>query len=93
MQAIGRPPRQAPGGAPVPYEFPMWPVGIREPFRTRRFECGKDLHRSFGIPREDKPARLTQLAKNYDFFGATAAFFFGHSSARSDRASGPTSAC
>lgn len=59
-----------------PTEFPMYPVGIKEPYRTRRFECGEDLYRSIDIPRDDKPARLTQLAKNYDFFGATAAFFF-----------------
>jgi len=49
---------------------------LRTPFGTRRFECGKDFHRSIGIPREDKPARLTQLAKNYDLFGAAAAFLF-----------------
>jgi len=59
-----------------PTEFPMYPVGIKEPYRTRRFECGEDLYRSIGIPRDDKPARLTQLAKNFDFFGAPAAFFF-----------------
>jgi nitroreductase len=59
-----------------PTEFPMYPVGIEEPYRARRFECGEDLYRSIGIPRDDKPARLTQLAKNFDFFGATAAFFF-----------------
>lgn len=57
-------------------EFPMYPVGIKEPYRTRRFECGEDLYRSIGIPREDKPARLAQLARNFDFFGAPAAFFF-----------------
>lgn len=56
-------------------EFPIYPPAIKEPYRTRRFECGEALYRSIGIPREDKGGRLMQLAKNYDFFGAPAAFF------------------
>ena len=59
-----------------PTEFAMYPDGIKEPYRTRRFECGEALYRSIGVPREDKAARLKQLAKNYEFFGAPAAFFF-----------------
>ncbi len=57
-------------------EFPIYPPGIKEPYRTRRFECGEGLYKAIGIPREDKMGRLTQLAANYDFFGAPAAFFF-----------------
>lgn len=57
-------------------EFPMYPPAIKEPYRTRRFECGEALYRSLGIPREDKTARLRQLAKNFEFFGAPAAYFF-----------------
>lgn len=59
-----------------PTEFAMYPPGIKEPYRTRRFECGEALYRSLEIPREDKAARLAQLAKNFEFFGATAALFF-----------------
>lgn len=57
-------------------EFPMYPPEIKEPYRSRRFKCGEDLYATIGIPREDKGARFAQLAKNYDFFGAPAAFFF-----------------
>lgn len=57
-------------------EFAMYPVGIKEPYRTRRFECGEDLYKSIGVAREDKPARFRQLARNFEFFGAPAAFFF-----------------
>jgi len=57
-------------------EFPMYPSSIKEPYRTRRFECGEDLYRSIGVPREDKRARLEQFARNFEFFGAPAAFFF-----------------
>ncbi len=57
-------------------EFHVYPPAIKEPYRTRRFKCGEDLYASIGIPRENKGARLLQLARNYDFFGAPAAFFF-----------------
>lgn len=57
-------------------EFHIYPPGIKDPYRTRRFECGEALYASIGIPREDKMGRLMQLAKNYEFFGAPAAFFF-----------------
>lgn len=57
-------------------EFHIYPPGIKEPYRTRRFRCGEALYNSIGIPREDKAGRLMQLAKNYEFFGAPAAFFF-----------------
>ena len=59
-----------------PMEFPMYPAEIKEPYRTRRFKCGEDMYATIGIPREDKPARFAQIAKNYDFFGAPAALFF-----------------
>ncbi|MFN2377778.1 MAG: nitroreductase [Candidatus Binatia bacterium] len=65
-------------------EFPMYPPQIKEPYRTRRFTCGEDLYRSIGIPREDKAARLGQIARNFEFFGAPAAFFFSM-----DRQMGP----
>ena len=57
-------------------EFPMYPREIKEPYRSRRFKCGEDLYATIGIPRENKEARLAQMAKNYEFFGAPAAFFF-----------------
>ncbi len=57
-------------------EFHIYPPAIKEPYRTRRFECGEALYRSIAIPREDKMGRLMQLARNYEFFGAPAAFFF-----------------
>jgi nitroreductase len=57
-------------------EFPMYPPAIKEPYRTRRYACGEALYESIGISRENKPARLGQLAKNFEFFGAPAALFF-----------------
>ena len=53
-------------------EYHVYPPGLKEPYRSRRFKCGEDLYATIGIPRENKPARLMQLAKNFDFFGAQA---------------------
>jgi nitroreductase len=59
-----------------PREYQVYPPDLWEPFRTRRWECGEDLYASIGIPREDRPARLRQLARNFDFFGAPVGLFF-----------------
>lgn len=47
-----------------------YPQNLWEPYRTRRFANGEDMYRSIGVPREDKEARLRQVAKNATFFGA-----------------------
>jgi nitroreductase len=57
-------------------EYDVYPPNLWEPFRTRRFQNGEDLYAAIGIPREDKPARLRQLAKNGAFFGAPVGLFF-----------------
>jgi nitroreductase len=57
-------------------EYEVYPPELWDPFRTRRFVCGEDLYASIGIPREDKPARLRQLARNLELFGAPVGLFF-----------------
>ena len=57
-------------------EYDVYPENLWEPFRTRRFQCGEDLYASINIPREDRPARLRQLANNVSFFGAPVGLFF-----------------
>jgi nitroreductase len=57
-------------------EYEVYPANLWDPFRTRRFQNGEDLYASIGIPREDKPARLRQLAKNGELFGAPVGLFF-----------------
>ena len=47
-----------------------YPPNLWEPYRSRRFKNGEDLYKTIGVPREDKAARLEQLAKNGRFFGA-----------------------
>ncbi|HXV01113.1 MAG TPA: nitroreductase [Caulobacteraceae bacterium] len=57
-------------------EYEVYPPELWDPFRTRRFQCGEDLYASIAIPREDRPARLRQLARNLEFFGAPVGLFF-----------------
>jgi len=57
-------------------EYDVYPPNLWDPFRTRRYQCGEDLYASIGIGRDDRSARLMQLAKNADFFGAPVALFF-----------------
>ena len=57
-------------------EYAVYPENLWDPMRTRRFECGEDLYASIGIPREDRPARFRQLARNAEFFGAPVGLFF-----------------
>ena len=55
--------------------YPVYPESLKEPYRTARFQLGEAMYATIGIPRDDKPARLRQMAKNYDFFGAPSAIF------------------
>lgn len=57
-------------------EFPVYPAGLAEPWRSRRHQVGEQLYASIGIKREDRPARLSQFARNYELFGAPVGLFF-----------------
>jgi nitroreductase len=59
-----------------PPEYNVYPPDLHEPYRSRRYKCGEDLYNALGIPREDKPARLFQFAKNLRGFGAPMVLFF-----------------
>jgi len=55
--------------------YEIYPPSLWDPHRTARFELGEQMYATIGIGRDDKPARFAQMAKNFDFFGAPAAFF------------------
>jgi nitroreductase len=57
-------------------EYHIYPPKLTDPYRSRRFKCGEDLYATIGVSREDRPGRLAQFARNYDFFGAPVAMFF-----------------
>jgi nitroreductase len=62
-------------------DYTIYPEPLAEPYKARRFRVGELLYRAIHIPREDKPARYRQYARNYQFFGAPVALFFARESA------------
>ena len=56
-------------------EYDIYPPNLNEPYRSSRYQLGEDMYSLLGIPREDKMARLEQVAKNFNFFGAPAGLF------------------
>src|SRR5258708_6674909 len=65
-------------------EYAVSPEPLKEPYHARRFEVGAALYRAIGIPREDRPARYRQYARNFEFFDAPVGLFFAI-----DRTMGP----
>jgi len=57
----------------APYE--IYPPKLKEPYRTSRFELGEEMYSLLNISREDKAGRIEQVMRNFEFFGAPAAFF------------------
>ena len=55
--------------------YEIYPRELPSPYRDSRFTGGEDMYGLLGIPREDKAARFAHLARNFEFFGAPAAFF------------------
>ncbi len=58
-----------------PREYEVYPKGLIDPYRSRRFKVGEDMYALLGIAREDKGARLMWLTNNFRFFGAPAGLF------------------
>lgn len=56
--------------------YPIYPSGLQEPFRSRRYQVAEDLYAALGIARDDKPGRYAWLANNFTFFGAPVGLFF-----------------
>jgi nitroreductase len=64
------------GAARAAMELKVYPSPLPEPYRARRHASGEALYGAIGIPREDRPARLAQFARNFDGFGAPVMLFF-----------------
>ena len=57
-------------------EYDIYPRDLKEPYETLRRDVGAALYRSIGIPREDRPGRYRQYARNFEFFGAPVGLLF-----------------
>lgn len=62
-------------GAPAETEFPIYPPNLHEPYRSRRFDVGKQMYDTMGIAYGDKAARLAWLDNNFSLFGAPVGLF------------------
>jgi nitroreductase len=56
-------------------DYAIYPPSLWDPYRRRRFEGGEALYETLGIPRGDRIARLTQLMRNGELFGAPVGVF------------------
>lgn len=55
--------------------YEIYPKEMTDTHRQRTFGVGEALYGELGIPRHDKAARLAWFARNFQFFGAPAAYF------------------
>ncbi|MCP5396580.1 MAG: nitroreductase [Sphingomonadaceae bacterium] len=51
-------------------EYDVYPAGLAEPYRSRRFKVGEDMYAALGVTREDKMGRMVQFARNFRAFDA-----------------------
>jgi nitroreductase len=56
-------------------EYAIYPPDMQPPYSDRRVAVGEMLYQSINVPREDKPARYKQYARNFEFFGAPVGMF------------------
>ena len=61
--------------APESPAYEIYPPKLKEPYRTSRYELGEEMYHLLGIDRDNKEGRINQVMKNFNFFGAPAAFF------------------
>lgn len=64
------------GGEKSSMEYQYYPSEWREPYTSRRKECGLLLYSAVGIAKEDKQRRLDQWAANYRAFDAPVMLLF-----------------
>lgn len=56
-------------------QYPIYPEGLKSPYRERRFAAGEQLYTALGIPRADRQARRNRFSRNWEFFGAPVGLF------------------
>ena len=56
-------------------EYPIYPVPIWDPYKSRREEHGVQLYGALKIARDDTQGRLDQYKRNFQFFNAPVALF------------------
>ena len=57
-------------------EYPYAPEPVVEPYLSRKRRVGYELYRLYRIGRDDYPARMRAMLRNFEFFGAPVGIFF-----------------
>ena len=55
--------------------YDIYPKDLTEPYKSARLKVAIDMYGLLGIGKEDKEARVKQMLKNFEFFGAPSGFF------------------
>jgi nitroreductase len=55
--------------------YDIYPKQMDDVYRQRTFAIGEEMYGRLGIPRDDRKARAIWFARNFQFFGAPAAYF------------------
>ncbi len=63
-------------GVPKEMDYQYYPLEWKEPYKTRRKECGLLMYKTLGITREDKEQQRERWAANYRAFDAPVALYF-----------------
>jgi len=56
-------------------EYAIYPHELEEPYCGRRGKVAKEMYALVGIRRDDSEARIRQMARNFEFFGAPVGMF------------------
>ncbi len=56
-------------------EYAIYPPELKQPYLGRHHEVARLLYGALGIPRQDRPARIAQYARNFQFFDAPVGLF------------------
>jgi nitroreductase len=57
------------------FQYPIYPPELREPYLTRRSNCGERQYGKLGIARDDHAGRMNYVFNNLQFFGAPVGMF------------------
>ena len=55
--------------------YAIYPPALAAPYTDRRAAIGEAMYAHIGIPRDDRAGRRAWFARNFQFFGAPAAYF------------------
>ncbi|MFC3172727.1 nitroreductase [Novosphingobium bradum] len=56
-------------------DYAVYPPDLPQPYRARRSLCAEEMYGTMGITRDDRPARLAHVRRNFTAFGAPVLLF------------------